>query len=236
MAYDKDVLMKRILLLSGMDGMGILFRPLLKKLNAHHIAVYDLNDDDNQMLDYQSDKIVQFIHQNFNYQPFILVAESYSSLFIPYLLKYQLNIQKIYIIGGFLAYPSWIVKFAYLCNPLWINYLPDRLLGFLLFRHLATDELIGLFREVLAVIGKPNVLPLFKQRLSNIAHATMPTIHHKSKIPCVYLSASHDDLVSKKAGWLFGALFDDIAFYTIDGTHFLLQTNPAYLAEELNRH
>lgn len=220
-----------------MDGKGILFYPFLKKLSPkHHIAIYDFNDDTQQDLAYQAQRICQFARRMFDDEPVILICESYSSLLLPYLLQGQFFIQKIYIIGGFLGCPSMLAKVAFLLNPRWINHISDKWLGWLLFRHLATDELIGLFREVLAVIGKPNVLPLFKQRLSNIAHATMPTIHHKSKIPCVYLSVSHDDLVSKKAGWLFGVLFDDIAFYTIDGTHFLLQTNPAYLAEELNRH
>ncbi|MDO5051185.1 MAG: hypothetical protein Q4D68_05545 [Moraxella equi] len=235
--------MKNLLLLSGMDGTGILFRPLLDELNQssadYRIAIYDFNachikDNNNQALEYQADKIVKFIHDNFGYESFVAVFESYSSLFVPYLLKYQLAIEKIYIIGGFLVYPSVLAKVGLFINPTWARFLPNQLLGFLLFRHWANEELIGLFREVLAVISSPAILPLFKKRLSNIAHAKIPSHLPKSSIPCVYVSARCDDLVDKKAGLVFGTMFENIDFLVIDGTHFLLQTNPKFLAEALN--
>lgn len=235
--------MKNLLLLSGMDGTGILFRPLLDELNQssadYRIAIYDFNachikDNNNQALEYQADKIVKFIHDNFGYESFVVVFESYSSLFVPYLLKCQLAIEKIYIIGGFLACPSVLAKVGLFINPAWARLLPNQLLGFLLFRHWANEELIGLFREVLAVISSPAILPLFKKRLSNIAHAKIPSHLPKSSIPCVYVSARCDDLVDKKAGLVFGTMFENIDFLVIDGTHFLLQTNPKFLAEALN--
>ncbi|STY93502.1 hypothetical protein [Moraxella bovis] len=163
--------MKNLLLLSGMDGTGILFRPLLDELNQsdvnYRIAIYDSNachikDNNNQALEYQADKIVKFIHGNFGYESFVVVFESYSSLFVSYLLKCQLAIEKIYLIGGFLACPSVLAKFGLFINPAWARLLPNQLLGFLLFRHWANEELIGLFREVLAVISSPAILPLFK--------------------------------------------------------------------------
>lgn len=223
-----------------MDGTGILFRPLLDVLNAsHRIAIYDFNDyhhdNHNQDLAYQADKIAKFIHDNFGREPFVVVFESYSSLFVPYLLKYPLAIEKIYIIGGFLACPSVLAKVGLFINPTWARFLPDKLLGFLLFRHWANEALIGLFREVLAVIGSPAVLPLFKQRLANIAYAKIPSHLPKSKIPCVYVSARCDDLVHKKAGLAFKAMFENIEFLNMDGTHFLLQTNPQFLANEFNQ-
>lgn len=232
--------MRNLLLLSGMDGTGILFRPLLDKLDVNYrIAIYDFNvchvkDNNNQDLAYQADKIVKFIRDNFGYEPFVAVFESYSSLFVPYLLKYQLAIEKIYIIGGFLACPSVLAKVGLFINPAWARFLPNQLLGFLLFRYWANEELIGLFREMLTVIGSPDILPLFQQRLANIAHAKIPSHLPKSSVPCVYVSARCDDLVNKKAGLAFKAMFENIDFLTIDGTHFLLQTNPKFLAERLN--
>ncbi|MDO4450749.1 MAG: hypothetical protein Q4B79_07325 [Moraxella sp.] len=231
--------MKNLLLLSGMDGTGILFRPLLDVLNAsYRIAIYDFNDyhhnKHNQDLAYQADKIAKFIHDNFGREPFVVVFESYSSLFVPYLLKYPLAIEKIYIIGGFLTCPSVLAKVGLFINPTWARFLPNKLLGFLLFRHWANEELIGLFREVLAVISSPAILPLFKKRLSNITHAKIPSHLPKSSVPCVYVSARCDDLVNKKAGLVFGTMFENIDFLIIDGTHFLLQTNPKFLAETLN--
>lgn len=231
--------MNNLLLLSGMDGTGILFRPLLTKLEICafdvHIAIYDFNADDNQQLSHQANNVIKFIHTNFNKELFIVVFESYSSLFVPYLLKHELNIHKSYIIGGFLTCPSVVAKWGKLFHPIWTALMPNKLLGWLLFRHWANDELIGLFREVLVVIGKPDVLPLFKKRLSNIACAKIPHELPKSSIPCVYLSASHDKLVGINAGLVFKALFDDMAFNIASGTHFLLQTNPDCLIDELNK-
>lgn len=224
-----------------MDGTGILFRPLLDALNANHrIVIYDFNvchvqDNNNQDLAYQANKIANFIHDNFGCEPFVVVFESYSSLFVPYLLKYPLAIEKIYIIGGFLSCPSALAKVGLFINPTWARFLPDKLLGFLLFRHWANESLIGLFREVLAVISSPAILPLFKQRLANIAYAKIPSHLPKSSIPCVYVSARCDDLVHKKAGLAFKAMFEDIEFLNMDGTHFLLQTNPQFLANEFNQ-
>lgn len=230
--------MKNLLLLSGMDGTGILFRPLLDELNQsdvnYRIAIYDFNGDGNQDLTHQTKQIIRFIHHHFNHESFIVVLESYSSLFVPYLLKHQLAIEKICIIGGFLACPSILAKVGYFINPAWTRHLPNQLLGFLLFRHWANEELIGLFHEVLAVIDNPTMLPLFKQRLANIAHAKIPNDLPKSSIPCVYVSARCDNLVGKKARLAFGVIFNDIDFLIIDGTHFLLQTNPKFLAEILN--
>lgn len=133
-----------------------------------------------------------------------------------------------------MACPSVLAKVGLFINPAWARLLPNQLLGFLLFRHWANEELIGLFREVLAVISSPAILPLFKKRLSNIAHAKIPSHLPKSSVPCVYVSARCDDLVNKKAGLAFGTMFENIDFLIIDGTHFLLQTNPKFLAETLN--
>lgn len=227
--------MKNILLLSGMDGTGILFCPLLDKLNdQYRIAIYDFNDDINQQLNHQAKKIIKFIHHNFGNHEFILIAESYSSLLLDELLKHELNIQKVYIIGGFLSCPSLLAKIGHLLNPVWLRLLPKQLLGHLLFYRWSNDELMALFGKVLAKISKSDVLPLFRQRLKNIAHAKAPKHLTKSSTPCVYVSASHDYLVNPKSGLAFKELFYNIKFIKANGTHFLLQTNPCFLADELN--
>lgn len=89
--------MKNLLLLSGMDGTGILFCPLLNQSEANHcIAIYDLNKyhhgTHHQSLGHQSDKIAKFAYDDFGDNPFIVVFEFYSSLFVPYLLRRSFNI------------------------------------------------------------------------------------------------------------------------------------------------
>lgn len=223
--------MQNILLLSSMDGTNILFSPFLQKIDENvTVKCYNLNEHSNQEIAYQVQQIEQFILTNFSGKPVTLIAESYSGLLVFNLLTARpinsLNITNIVFIGGFLECPSWLARFANWFDPSWAKALPDNILGHLLFNRWHNQELIHLFRQVLAILSEPNRNEMFKYRLTNIAKARLPDMQQQINIPCLYLQATRDNLVKSHNSKAFQIYFADLKVEKIQGTHFLLQTNP----------
>ncbi len=234
-----------LLLLSGLDGTGVLFKPLLqtmlKELQSKTcLLIYDLNGDDNQNLDYQAKRIESQISEQFADESVVVIAESYSGLLAYQLLIRRIaNIERVFFVACFLQRPShwaYLAKYAYFIQPKWMAFINDKALKYALFNRFGSDELLALFRQAMVELEVNNHKVMLDKRCENIVNLPS-SVSTKSKLTnfkianfkittsCVYLQANQDTLVNNDNLAVFQQLFTNLKVVRLDGSHFLLQTN-----------
>lgn len=110
-------------------------------------------------------------------------------------------------------------------------YVKDRLLAFQLFNRYKTNELMQLFRKAMQQTRQEHYRKRFKARCKNIAKASLtnkPIVEQTNNATCqyVYLQAKQDNLIHKRHVQAFSKRFNNLKIHQLNGTHFLLQTNP----------
>jgi surfactin synthase thioesterase subunit len=212
--------MMKVVLIPGMDGTGTLFDPFIESVptGIEVISLPLLQRSDAGYED-QARHIIGSIGE----QPIVLVAESYSGMVAYNMLKMGCsNIQHVVFAASFITRPSGLVSIA---QYLPVGLLKSRaflgsLVGTLLFGKFSTPELVELFYGSLNSVSN-NVL---KSRMYQIAKLPVPRM--PISVPCTYIRPKGDKLVSKRAIEPFQNLCQKLSVYEVDGTHFVLQTNP----------
>ena len=206
-----------------MDGTGLLFKPFLNVCPKNlDYSIIPLMSGTNQRVIDQA-KVIEKAIGDFEV---ILVAESYSSILAYELAqRNHIRISKIIFVAGFLGQPSIFSKFSSVFPLSLINVTPNSVLGFSLFGRHSTNALVALFRQSIDSSDRAAL----KKRLSNIANlkeASLPL-----KMPCVYIQPSQDQLVSSKCIKVFERLCEHLDIELVEGTHFVMQTNPQAVAD-----
>ncbi|KZN37116.1 alpha/beta hydrolase [Pseudoalteromonas luteoviolacea] len=215
----------KVILIPGMDGTGKLFCPLLDQLPAGiDTHVICLNELIATTPIEQSLEIASLIGS----EEVIILSESYSGLIAYHLsLLPYLNIKHVIFAASFLESPSWFSRFHNLLplNLVRSNIIPDTVLSTLLFAQRKNKKLVKLFISSLQPIN--NVI--LRERLKVIADLTRP--NRRLSIPCTYVQASNDYLVSKKSVNAFKELCTNINVVKAAGGHFIVQSNPHYFSK-----
>lgn len=207
-----------------MDGTGKLFKPFIDLLensslaNAISYEVVCLNDI--QETNYQL--IAQKIADQFCDEEVIILAESYSGRIAYELCQLpNLKIKHVIFVASFLARPSFISRFASIIPVQIIRslYMPKLLLSLVFFSSI-NIELVNSFLHSIKDVSDD----VLKTRLKNIASLETPQV--EINIPCTYLQASRDLLVSRNAVKLFNLVFKDISVKRVKSGHFLVQCCP----------
>lgn len=231
-----------ILLLPGADGTGLLFKPFIEVIKAFidkenvtnltmpkltlSTAIINLNHDKmgnplKQTLSLQAARI----ENEYDGQSVIIIAESYSGLLAyELLMRQRLEITQMVFVASFLSMPSKLAPIAARLKPKYLSsalrYTPERIWGRVVFGKWQNHYLRSLFMD--AMQQTPD--DLLQQRLEIIATAKVPTV--KTHVPCLYLQGKQDNLVAAKNIAPFSQLFTNFECQILEGTHFLLQTNP----------
>ena len=225
--YRKDRLLK-IILLPGLDGTGFLFKPFLAVApNDHETNVLSLVQD----RELSSADQALHVAEQIGVEPCVLIAESYSGL-VAYELaqKYSTNVKHIIFVASFLSKPSMISRLGTFM-PLSIvktKLVSTKLIGLILFGRWRTKALTNLFLDAVRAV-KDDVLSSRIREISALGHPT-----NSISIPCTYIQASKDQFVSEKALSDFNRICLDLKVHVVNGTHFLLQTNPKDCWEIVN--
>jgi len=216
-------------MLPGLDGTGLLFRPLVAAMPDNGTKVVSYPNDKALSLDEHA----RWAIRNLPGGKALLVAESFSGLVaLRVLQEARSRIAAVIFVGAFAEPPrSLLLRLAPLVSragPLMRN-APAFLLRQFCLGPDATVAQLNLLRETLASV-KPQVL---SNRL-----ALMGTRHSwgtaKFDVPCLYLQASHDRLVAAGAAAWFGARFERFELERIGGPHFLLQARPRECAQRIS--
>ena len=210
----------KVVLIPGMDGTAILFDPLIEQAPAGvEIVKLPLIQSSDAGYQEQARDVISRIGE----EPLVLVAESYSGMVAYQMLRMECkNIRHVVFAASFISRPSWMAAIARF-TPVAIlksRAIPKSLVGRVLFGRFSSDSLIECFyRSLLAVEDK-----VISHRLRQIATLEEPTI--PIKVPCTYIRPRGDRLVSKRSIEPFKNLCEKLSVCEVEGTHFVLQTNP----------
>ncbi len=153
----------------------------------------------------------------------VIVAESYSGMIALELASNNPDkIAKLVFIASFISRPSSLSRFAH-CIPKPLFSLAQsrsKFITHLLFGRFSYLTLETLFHDTMDLVP----IQLLAFRLKQISQLTPP--HFKIDVPCLCANLSRDLFVSQEAMSRFLNTFKDINIQTVEGTHFLLQTNP----------
>ena len=210
----------KVVLIPGMDGTGFLFAPFIEVAPAG-IEVISLPLLQRADADY--DDQAKHIIASIGEEPIVLVAESYSGMVAYSMLKMGLpNIRHIVFAASFLGRPSALALWARHIPVALLksNIVPKFILSKLLFGHFRKEKLVSLFDKALHAVSSETL----SFRLNQIAMLPNPSI--PIDIPCTYIRPTGDNLVSNRAIKVFQRLCRNLEIKEVDGTHFVLQTNP----------
>ena len=212
----------QLILLPGMDGTGILFKPFIDEL-PQDLAVNPISYPDNEHLNYQ--QLADLVRKSLPIEEeFIIVAESYSGP-VAYLLVQENipNLKSIVFVTTFLRSPRPLLLKILATLPLEFLFsfaVPHFIVKRLLFGLNAKNENISLFYKAME---KPNPRVL-AERLRDISNLS---IHLKQlNVRAAYIQAKEDKLVPSSNASAFIKCFKTLNVYQISGPHFLLQSNP----------
>lgn len=213
----------KILLLPGLDGTGILFKPFLDCAPSHFkVEPVSLSQKSELTIDHQ----LRYVSKQIGNEPCVLVAESYSGrIAYEYALKHQGTVKHVVFVASFLESPSYFSNIASkMPEAIFRNrFLLNSVALKLAYRHYQTKELSDLFLYAIDNV-EPKVL---KARIREVSCMKAPS--QKLHVPCTYIQAYHDSLVPTSALNSFKALCPDLRNRVCQGSHFLMQTNPVYV-------
>ncbi|MEH6358359.1 MAG: hypothetical protein V7745_05185 [Pseudomonadales bacterium] len=203
-----------------MDGTGKLFKPLLEII-PDNIA-YEVFPLSSLVADNPKQQAKEIVTR-LGVGEFVIFAESYSGIIAYELSKIpDINIKHILFAASFLSRPSQISRLGPYA-PLFMlrkNLITKNILSRLFFGHSGHIDLVKLFLGTLDSITDATL----KKRLRRISKLTLPAT--SIEVPCTYLQATKDKLVSKKAVLDFKKICVNLTIKQIKGGHFIAQSNP----------
>jgi pimeloyl-ACP methyl ester carboxylesterase len=218
-----------LVLLPGLDGTGLLFKPLLDCLPSHFkITVISYPKQEFLTLDQQ----IHHIQNQLPLQAFYLLAESYSgSAAIRMATLTNTPILGLILCSTFARNPRPSLQWT---SP-FLPFIPfqlfsTRLLSRLLFRR-PNLKLTNLLHQALQDI--PNAV--LQKRFQAVIHNNSTKFLSLIKTPTLVLQASDDWLVPKHCGQNLKQLITDSTLLELKGGHGLLQENPSRAANAIKQ-
>ncbi|WP_412973284.1 alpha/beta fold hydrolase [Glaciecola sp. MF2-115] len=215
-----------ILLLPGMDGTGVMFEPFVKSLpNSANVQIAKLIQEKDVSFAEQASALLSNIKKDT-----VIVGESYSGLIAHEIGKLAPDsVKHIVYAASFLEPPSILAKFGNLMPKTLLNYslYPETVVKEILFGKYKSKYLMGLFRRAMSDVP----LDLLEFRIKQIAN--LKQLKCNSDIPATYLQAKQDKLVSENAAKVFKKAYSNLKLKRVDGSHFVLQTNPQECSREV---
>ena len=215
-----------LVLLPGMDGTGELFAPLLLALPRDIRTIVVRYPD--RPLNYAG--LREFIDAILPVDsPYVLLGESFSGpLAVSIASEHRSGLCGCILVASFLRCPSSVLRrFPDLCAvfvpglvPAWV--LRSRLLG----KH-STPDLEQALQRALAQVSDATM----RYRLRALAQVDVSSRLAQVRIPCLYLQATDDRLVSPVHGQELAGTGTDVRLESFRAPHLLLQTAPARAAE-----
>lgn len=223
----------QLVLLPGMDGTGKLFADFascLRDYSFQSIQVVPLLDHGPQ--DYLSLTIA--IKTKLPKSDFVIIAESFSGP-IAYLLAQEKidHLKAVFFVASFLSPPR--PQLASILNILPIRLLFKEPLFSFALKHFMVNgntkpKVLALIKAT--ILSVPIELLRLRLELVNRFDAKLATLD----IQAVYIGAEEDWLVPKTKVREFEQVFKNLVVETVEGPHFLLQTQPRRCAEIIKRY
>lgn len=210
----------KLIFLPGLDGTGLLFRPLTQllpeEIEYQVIPLSSLSSDEPAE---QAKEIASLVGS----VPCVVFAESYSGL-IAYELCRQQKAAIVHVIfaASFLGRPSAVSRFAAFL-PIWPirqKLAPAGVMNRLLFGNTDRRDVLPLFYAAFESASSADL----KKRLFRISKLIPPVENIEQ--PCTYICAAEDWLVSKNALAVFQQLCRKLDVVPVNGGHLIAQGQP----------
>lgn len=214
----------QLVLLPGLDGTGELFSPFIETFpDRDRISVISYPTDYHIPFEQLEDYIIARLP---NDRPMIILGESYSG---PVALKLaarnDLNILAVILVATFARFPLTPIKFVSRLLPLSLLLrlpIPAFIIRYFCFGAKTTQALSQQLRNSVRS-NKPGILA---RRARDGATVNVTSLLGNINKPCLYIRASKDKLVPVQAMYELQGYLPDLVTMTIDGPHFILQTEP----------
>lgn len=223
--------MTRLVLLPGLDGSGVLFRPLLAYIPSALTPIV-CSYPPTKRLGYP--ELIELVLQQLPAdEPFVLLGESFSGpIAIQIAARRPAGLRGVVLCGTFVQCPL---------GPIWswLRYLVFRgmFLGFTRFAQAkallggyATDELRRLQREALSQV-LPSVLAY---RVRQVLQVDVRDEFKSCPVPILDLRGNRDEVVWQRNARAIRSLRSDCRRANFDTPHLILQTKPMECAQEID--
>ncbi len=211
-----------LILLPGLDGTGLLFRPLLAAL-PDHVRTKVVAYPTTEQLDLS--QLAALVLRQLPAEKVVLLAESFSGLVaLAVLASSPARVRGVIFVGAFAEPPRpLLLRFAPVASP--AGRLMQSIPAFFLRRYCvgaqATAPELNALRAAIGAVA-PAVLA---QRLALIGKRHS-FANPAGDVPVYYIKASADRLVPPSCASWFQQRFKRCAVVEVDGPHFMLQANP----------
>ena len=214
-----------LVLIPGLDGTGILFQPL-KQITPCEIETIVVEYPRNKII--TRNQLVSTIEKQIpKDKPIVIVAESFGgALVVELLSKTDFNLKAVVFCASFARNPK--KSLLWLSNFIPLSYLLRLSLPHWLIRYCCLDKnspslLISMIEKSIKSVN-PSVLANRLRSMNNVDVRNKTA--QLTNIPCSFIQASKDKLVSKRSVLDFKKAIPNITVSEIKGPHFILQTNP----------
>lgn len=224
-----------LFLLPGLDGTGLLFEPLLTEMPVN-AKISIIRYPTTQPFSYSqlSDYVAHQLPHN---QELVLLAESFSGPVAIELLKITplKKIKGVIFCATFAQAPSSLLLTIAQFLPLTLLLrfpIPSLAIRWYCLDKTAPQTLVILCRKALTEV-QPRILAQRIRELT-VVNATS-ALENLEKIPCCYIQATDDKLVSCHCLTSFQQAIPNLSVTAIKGPHFVLQTRPKECAEIITK-
>lgn len=214
--------MLTVILLPRMDGTGNLFSPFTNLFpDDWEVQVASYPDDPNTGYKELESQVAKMIPETGDY---ILVGESFSGPLAISLAKTgDERLRALILCCTFVKNPikfgseamGFLAKFP-------LSFVPKSLIDKFLLGRYRTPEIAKLLHKTLKKVSAKTIV----KRIREVQDVDMSNSLTEVKAPTLYLRATDDSVVSKRASELVASLNPGIEITEIDGPHCLLQASP----------
>jgi pimeloyl-ACP methyl ester carboxylesterase len=214
--------MLTIVLLPGMDGSGSFFTPFIEALGPS-IATQVISYPYDQALNYT--QLTQFVADSLpKNAPFVLLGESFSGpIAVSIAAAKPAGLQAVILVCTFVCSPIPVPKaFRNIASLVPIRLIPNKTVSRYLLGDYATEAMAA---RLNIAVSKVDVT-VWRERLLSILNVDVREKLSEIDVPILYIRATQDKIVPKSASALISLQKQSVIVANIEGTHFVLQTNP----------
>ena len=220
----------KIVLLPGLDGTGVLFRPFVRHL-PQNLAPVVVSYPHDRELGYS--ELMPIVLQNLpRDEAFVLLGESFSGpLALMLAATRPAGLRAVVLCATFVRNPTWVRYpwLAYLVHPMAFRLYPQFSATKALLGGYSTSELRALTREAIGAV-RPEVLA---HRVRSVMRVNVADELMNCPVPILYLRGSRDLVVPGRNLREIQALLPNIRVSTMEAPHMVLQTQPAACARAI---
>jgi len=217
----------KLVLLPGLDGTGVLFRPFIERLPAE-VEPIVVSYPVDRFIDYEGllDLVINRLPVG---EPYALLGESFSGpLALMVAAKCPTGLRALVLCATFIQNPTWIrwPPLASFVRPWMFHLYPKLSATKALLGRYSTPELQAQFVEAIAKVRAD----VFAQRVRAVLSVDVARQLTSCRVPILYLRGSRDWVVPSRNLREIRRISPSVREQVLDAPHMVLQTQPSACA------